>query len=72
MTTDEVTQHLLELPGIGPFSVELILIRGMGDPDSFPREEKRLHRAMAMAYNLGDSPDLDYVGTGCRQLEAVS
>ena len=59
MTRDEVTQHLLQLAGIGPFSAELILIRGMGDPDAFPREEKRLQQAMAVAYDLGDSPDLD-------------
>lgn len=59
MTREEVTRHLLQLPGIGPFSVELILIRGMGDPDAFPREEKRLQRAMAIAYGLGDSPGLD-------------
>lgn len=59
MTHEAVTQHLLQLPGIGPFSAELIIIRGMGDPDAFPREEKRLQRAMAIAYDLGDSPDLD-------------
>ena len=59
MTRDEVTQHLLKLPGIGLFSVELILIRGIGDPDAFPRQERRLQRTMAVAYDLGDSPDID-------------
>ena len=51
--------HLQQLAGIGPFSAELILIRGVGDPDAFPREEKRLHRAMAAAYHLGEEPALD-------------
>ncbi|NVO86326.1 DNA-3-methyladenine glycosylase family protein [Hymenobacter terrestris] len=51
--------HLQKLPGIGPFSAELILLRGVGDPDAFPREEKRLHRAMAAAYQLGDEPAVE-------------
>ncbi|WP_375417167.1 DNA-3-methyladenine glycosylase family protein [uncultured Hymenobacter sp.] len=51
--------HLQQLAGIGPFSAELILIRGVGDPDAFPRTEKRLHHAMAAAYHLGEEPALD-------------
>ncbi|MFE7119082.1 DNA-3-methyladenine glycosylase family protein, partial [Streptomyces sp. NPDC057654] len=41
---------LRELPGIGPFSAELILVRGVGHPDIFPFHEIRLHQAMAAAY----------------------
>jgi len=59
MDRAEALSHLQRLPGIGPFSAELVLLRGVGDPDAFPREEKRLHRAMAAAYHLGDDPDLD-------------
>ncbi|MEV0276509.1 DNA-3-methyladenine glycosylase 2 family protein [Streptomyces sp. NPDC050610] len=43
---------LKELPGIGPFSAELVLIRGAGHPDVFPAHEPRLHQAMATAYGL--------------------
>lgn len=43
---------LKELPGIGPFSAELILIRGAGHPDVFPLAEPRVHQAMAAAYGL--------------------
>ncbi|KOG90221.1 Fe-S cluster assembly protein HesB, partial [Streptomyces varsoviensis] len=43
---------LKELPGIGPFSAELILIRGVGHPDVFPVHEPRMHQAMAAAYGL--------------------
>ncbi|MFD5141950.1 DNA-3-methyladenine glycosylase family protein [Streptomyces sp. NPDC058401] len=43
---------LRELPGIGPFSAELILIRGAGHPDVFPAAEPRVHKAMAAAYGL--------------------
>ncbi|GAB2734242.1 DNA-3-methyladenine glycosylase family protein [Kitasatospora kifunensis] len=50
---------LKELPGIGPFSAELILIRGAGHPDVFPRAEPRVHRAMAAAYGLDSTAAAD-------------
>jgi DNA-3-methyladenine glycosylase II len=53
---DESLAHLQTLPGIGPFSAELILLRGAGHPDVFPTQEKRLHRAMAVVYHLGANP----------------
>jgi len=54
----EALTELQQLPGIGPFSAELILMRGVGEPDAFPLLEKRLHRAIAAAYHLGEEPDL--------------
>lgn len=45
------------LPGIGPFSSELILLRGAGEPDIFPRHEPRLRRAIGSAYDLPDEVD---------------
>lgn len=53
---EESLAHLQTLPGIGPFSAELILLRGAGHPDVFPAHEKRLHRAMAAVYHLGPDP----------------
>ena len=47
---------LKELPGIGDFSAELVLVRGVGVPDLLPTHEPRLGRAVAMAYGLGESP----------------
>lgn len=52
LPTQEALAALQELPGIGPFSAELILIRGAGHPDLFPRHEPRLHAAMTAAYGL--------------------
>ena len=49
---EESLAYLQTLPGIGPFSAELILLRGAGNPDAFPTHEKRLHRAMAAVYHL--------------------
>jgi DNA-3-methyladenine glycosylase II len=58
MNRETALSHLQELAGIGPFSAELILMRGVGDVDAFPETELRLHRAMAKAYDLGDQPDI--------------
>jgi len=52
----EALARLEELPGIGPFSSGLILLRGAGSPDVLPTSEPRLGRAVAMAYNLEAPP----------------
>ena len=54
--------RLRELPGIGPFSAELILLRGAGEPDGFPTAEPRLHEEMARAYALTDPAPADLAG----------
>lgn len=36
---DRARRQLLELPGIGPWSAELIAMRGLGDPDAFPASD---------------------------------
>ena len=47
MPPDVALSELQALPGIGPFSAELILLRGASHPDLFPDHERRLHDAMA-------------------------
>ncbi|GGT51771.1 DNA-3-methyladenine glycosylase II [Streptomyces kurssanovii] len=59
MPAQNALAHLRTLPGIGPFSAELILIRGAGHPDVFPRHEPRLHVAMARAYGLSNPDSSD-------------
>ncbi|MFD9561851.1 DNA-3-methyladenine glycosylase family protein [Streptomyces sp. NPDC059994] len=59
MPARDALAHLQALPGIGPFSAELILIRGAGHPDVFPRHEPRLHAAMARAYGLSNQDASD-------------
>jgi DNA-3-methyladenine glycosylase II len=49
--------ELKQLPGIGEFSAELVLLRGVGDPDHLPLHEPRLCRGAALAYGLDDPPD---------------
>ena len=60
--------RLRELPGIGPFSAELILLRGAAHPDGFPTAESRLHDEMTAAYGLTDpsGADLAAVADGWR------
>lgn len=52
----EALKKLKEMPGIGDFSAELILLRGAGEPDYLPVNEPRLGRAVAMAYGLDRVP----------------
>jgi len=52
----EALAGLEELPGIGPFSSGLILLRGVGTPNLLPASEPRLGRAVAVAYNLNEPP----------------
>jgi DNA-3-methyladenine glycosylase II len=55
LDADEALAQLKQLPGIGDFSAQLILVRGAGEPDLLPANEPRLARAAALAYGL-DSP----------------
>ncbi|MBP2325584.1 DNA-3-methyladenine glycosylase II [Kibdelosporangium banguiense] len=48
----DALRELAQLPGIGTFSAELILLRGAGHPDVFATAEPRLHKAVTTAYGL--------------------
>lgn len=57
----ELAPELRELPGVGPFSAGLILIRGAGAPDAFPGDEPRLFAILREAYGLPeDAPPAAY------------
>jgi DNA-3-methyladenine glycosylase II len=56
---DQALARLKEIPGIGDFSAELILLRGAMDPDGVPRHEPRLAHAVALAYDLPQPPSSD-------------
>ncbi len=57
MPREQALETLRAMPGIGPFSAELILLRGAGDPDHAPLHEGRLGPAVALAYGLDAVPD---------------
>ncbi|MEH0845698.1 hypothetical protein V6U81_25250 [Micromonospora sp. CPCC 205711] len=48
----DALRELTALPGVGPFSAELILLRGAGATDVVPRSERRLRQAVRDAYRL--------------------
>jgi DNA-3-methyladenine glycosylase II len=62
LPTAEAIAQLKDLPGIGDFSAELVLLRGAGAPDEIPRHESRLSRAVALAYDLPQPPSADELG----------
>lgn len=66
LTGAEARRELELLPGIGPFSSELILIRAVGAPDALPRNEKRLQAATRAAYALAPDAEIDDVADGWR------
>jgi AraC family transcriptional regulator of adaptative response / DNA-3-methyladenine glycosylase II len=41
------TVALAGLPGIGPWSVEMVALRGLGDPDAFPAGDRGVQRGAA-------------------------
>ena len=55
---EEALERLKEIPGIGPFSAELVLLRAVGVPDRAPVTESRLPRAIALVYG-GPEPTRD-------------
>ena len=51
---ERARRQLLALPGIGPWTAEVIAMRGLGDPDAFPASDLGLRLA---AEQLGLPPD---------------
>ncbi len=54
LPVEEALARLRTVPGVGPFSAELILVRGAAHPDVFPTVERRLQAEMGHAYELSD------------------
>src|SRR5262249_58198982 len=60
MPAEEARAQLLELPGIGPFSANLVLLRGVGTVDELPTEpEPRLANALQPPYGLSGPADAE-------------
>jgi DNA-3-methyladenine glycosylase II len=53
MGREAADDALRELPGIGPFSAELVWIRGVGDPDALPGNERRIAAIVRDRYGAG-------------------
>lgn len=59
LPVDEALARLRRIPGIGPFSAELILLRGAAHPDGFPSAERRLAEELTRAYRLSNPSAAD-------------
>lgn len=59
----EASAGLQSLYGIGPFSAELILVRGAGAPDLFPTSEPRLTKAMSALYGTADRAEHERIAS---------
>ncbi|MFD2349508.1 DNA-3-methyladenine glycosylase family protein [Nonomuraea ferruginea] len=61
LAPEQALAELRALPGVGPFSAGLILIRGAGAPDAFPGDEPRLFAILREVYGLPeDAPAAAY------------
>jgi AraC family transcriptional regulator of adaptative response / DNA-3-methyladenine glycosylase II len=52
---DEVRHKLLSLPGIGPWTVDYIALRALGDPDAFPATDLVIRRVIGDDAGRADS-----------------
>jgi DNA-3-methyladenine glycosylase II len=52
---DDAVAEMTRLRGIGRWTAEYVLMRGLGVPDSFPAADTGLRAAIGKAYGLGRS-----------------
>lgn len=55
-TDDEVMQVLTALPGIGPWSAEYVMLRGLGRTHIFPGRDSGALRSLQLLLNLKERP----------------
>lgn len=68
----ELRQVLLAVPGIGPWSVEEVALRGLGDPDAFPATDLVLGQAAKRLGLAWNASDLDARAEGWRPWRAYA
>jgi len=59
MAPEDAVANLEELPGVGPFTAQGIVLRGAGAPDLLASDEPRIATAAALAYGLDEPPTRD-------------
>lgn len=63
---EEARAALLALPGVGPWTAEMVLLRGLGDPDAWPGSDLGIRGAAAAAGLPGDARALGERAAGWR------
>lgn len=69
---DEATARLLALPGIGPWTVEYVRMRALGDTDAFPAADKGLLRGSNRLGAPGTPAALDTLAEAWRPWRAYA
>jgi DNA-3-methyladenine glycosylase II len=59
MPTAEARERLVALPGIGPWSASLVLLRGLGRLDLFPPGDVGANRTLRALLRLGENGDVE-------------
>ena len=56
-----VRERLLTLPGVGPWTAEVIMMRAVRDPDAFPASDLGIRHAIAAVLGRAEPPPVDEV-----------
>lgn len=56
MTDAEIVERLTSIRGVGPWTVEMLLIFSLGRPDVLPATDYGVRKGLAMAYRLRELP----------------
>lgn len=64
MPDDELSEALLQVKGIGPWSVQMVMIFRLGRPDVWPVTDLGIRKGAQLVWGFGDLPD-------AKQLERV-
>jgi 3-methyladenine DNA glycosylase/8-oxoguanine DNA glycosylase len=68
LTTKRALERLSELPGIGPWSAGLVLLRGLGRLDVFPPGDVGAQRRLRALLQLGPRVSVDRIAARCGDL----
>jgi AraC family transcriptional regulator, regulatory protein of adaptative response / DNA-3-methyladenine glycosylase II len=72
MANDEIEQRLLELPGIGPWTVAYIAMRALGDPDAFMPADLGVRHGLERLGCDGSPPSAVRIGERWRPYRAYA
>jgi len=69
---DDVARELTALPGIGPWTAQVIAMRGLGDPDAFPAGDLGVRKALEHAGHSGRPRDVEACAEAWRPWRAYA
>jgi DNA-3-methyladenine glycosylase II len=75
MTDDEIVARLTEVRGVGRWTVEMLLMFGLGRPDVLPTGDYAVRKGFAVTYGCGEMPkpkELEAYGERWRPYRSVA